>query len=60
MSMNHDLDPSGPPTFPKFIRIVLDDLPPVQKDIEDLTKTYLVGKILGDSIDLRTIYYSKN
>lgn len=40
------------PTFPKSI--VLDDLPQV-KDIEDITKTCCVGKMLGESIDIRTI-----
>lgn len=33
----------------------MDDLPQVQEDIEELTKTCLLAKVLGDPLDLRTI-----
>lgn len=53
-TMNHALEsPSPRPTF--LESIVLDDLPQVQKDNEDLIKTCLVGKMLGGSVDLRVI-----
>lgn len=35
--------------------IPLDELPQVQQDIEDLSKSCLLGKILGDPLDMRTI-----
>lgn len=35
--------------------MVLDELPQVQKDIKDLSKFCVIGKILGKPIDLRTI-----
>lgn len=38
-------DPPGIPTFPEAI--ILDDLTQVKKDINDLSKSRLVGKILG-------------
>ncbi|XP_048492969.1 uncharacterized protein LOC125493553 [Beta vulgaris subsp. vulgaris] len=33
----------------------MDELPQVQQNIEELTKTCLFGKILGDPLDMRTI-----
>lgn len=42
-----------PTIFPQFK--ILDDIPQVQKDIKELSKSYLVGKILGALVDLCTI-----
>lgn len=33
----------------------VDDFPQVKKDVEDLSKSCLIGKMLGSPIDLRTI-----
>ena len=46
-------DPPHPPSFPETV--VLDSLPQVQKDMEELSKTCLFGKILSAPLDLRTI-----
>lgn len=48
-------DPPGPSTFPEAI--IFDDVTQVKKDIDDLSKTCLVGKIMGAVVDLRTIMF---
>ena len=49
-------DPPHPPTFPEAV--VLDSLPQVQKDIVELSKSCLFGKMLSAPLDLRTIIAS--
>lgn len=47
------LDPPPAPTFPKVV--ILDNLPHVQLDIAELSKSFLIGKMLSAPVDLRTI-----
>lgn len=46
-------DPPPPPTFPEVV--ILDNLPQVQLDIAELSKSCLIGKMLSALVDLRTI-----
>lgn len=50
---SHSHDPPPPPSFPEAI--VLDDLPRVKIDIEELSKSYLFDKMLSAALDVRTI-----
>ena len=46
----------GPPTgvaFPEVV--VIDELSKVQRDIEELSKSCLIGKMLGEPLDVHTI-----
>ena len=45
--------PPSPSTFPEAI--ILDDLSQVKKDIDDLSKSCLVGKMLGAPIDRKML-----
>lgn len=47
------LDPPGPSSFPEAI--ILDDSPQLQQDIVDLSQSCLVGNMLGEPVDMRTI-----
>ena len=47
------LDPPGDAAFPESV--VVDYLSQIQKDIEELSKSFLVGKMLGEPLDVRTI-----
>lgn len=50
---SHCHDPPRPPTFPKSV--VLDDLPQVKIDIEELSKSCLFAKIMSVPLDVRII-----
>ena len=46
-------DPPSDAAFPEVV--VVDEFSQVQKDIEELSKSCLLGKMLGEPLDVRTI-----
>lgn len=53
-----DVDPPLAINF--TVTIILNNLSQVQKNIDELSKTYLVGKMLGNALDIRTIISKLN